>query len=99
MASRPLDCSNEIAPMMFAPNPVGFSIKDFFKANYDNAKLATVHPQVDEIYIFPSKIVHSTAINKSEDERISISADVSIIAKSSENLENLLTPMEKWMKF
>ncbi len=90
---------NEIAPMMFSSNPVGFSIKDFFTPNYDNAKLATVNPQEDEIYIFPSKIVHSTAINKTENERISISADVSIVAKSSENLENLLTPIDKWMKF
>ena len=90
---------NEIAPMMFSSNPVGFSIKDFFTPNYDNAKLATVHPQEDEIYIFPSKIVHSTAINKTDSERISTSADVSIVAKSSENLENLLTPIDKWMKF
>jgi len=60
---------------MFSSNPVGFSIKDFFTPNYDNAKIATVHPQEDEIYIFSSKVVRSTAINKTENERISISAE------------------------
>ena len=43
--------------------------------------------------------MHSTAENKTTFERISISADVSIITKRSENLEHLLTPIENWMKF
>ena len=31
--------------------------------------------------------------------RISISADISIISKESENIENLITPVDKWKKF
>ena len=33
------------------------------------------------------------------EERISISDDISIITKESENIENLITPIDKWMKF
>ena len=43
---------------------------------------------IDEIYIFPSKSIHSTSPNKTNEERISISADISIITKESENIEN-----------
>ena len=84
---------------MFHSPPIDAPINNFFKPNYDNAKVVNIYPQVDEIYIFPSKSVHSTAINKTKNERISISADVSIVAKNSENIEHLLTPVNKWMKF
>ena len=90
---------NEIAPEMFHSPPIDAPINNFFKPNYDNAKVVNIYPQVDEIYIFPSKSVHSTAINKTKNERISISADISIVAKNSENIEHLLTPVNKWMKF
>ena len=43
--------------------------------------------------------MHSTSPNKANEERISISADISIITKESENIENLITPIDKWMKF
>ena len=90
---------NEIVPEIFRSPPLDAPMKFFFKSNYDNARVVIMHPQVDEIYIFPSKIVHSTAINKTKNERISISADISVIAKNSENIEHLLTPVSKWMKF
>ena len=89
---------NEIAPGLF--NPIMKSpSKDFFKTNYLNARIVNIHPKVDEIYIFPSKSIHSTSPNKTNEERISISADISIITKESENIENLITPIDKWMKF
>ena len=49
--------------------------------------------------IFPSKTTHSTSENKTAFERISISADVSIVTKHSKNLEHLLTPIDNWIKF
>ena len=67
----------------------------FFKANFFNARIVNIHPKVDEIYIFPSKSIHSTSPNKTNEERISISADISIITKESENIENLITPIDK----
>ena len=88
---------NEIAPAIFkGENEKQQSI---FKNNLDNARIITVSPEVDELYVFPSKTAHSTSSNKTNDERMSISADISIVAKSSENIEHLLTPINKWKKF
>ena len=70
-----------------------------YKPNYSNAKMINFTPQVDEIIIFPSKTLHSTELNVTDDDRISIAADVSIFAKNSEKLEMLLTPLKKWEKF
>ena len=71
----------------------------FFKTNYDNTNVMIVNPEVDDICIFPSKTLHSTSPNKSNEARISISADISIFAKKSENIEQLTTPVHKWLKF
>ena len=88
---------HEIAPAIFkGENEKQQSI---FKNNLDNARIITVSPEVDELYVFPSKTAHSTSSNKTNDERMSISADISIVAKSSENIEHLLTPINKWKKF
>ena len=90
---------NEIAPGLFHSSSEKSSSKDYYKANFFNARNVNIYPKVDEIYIFPSKSIHSTSPNKTHEERISISADISIITKESENIENLITPIDKWMKF
>ena len=90
---------NEIAPGLFYSSSSKSPSKDFFKRNFFNARIVNIHPKVDEIYIFPSKSIHSTSPNKTNEERISISADISLITKESENIENLITPIDKWMKF
>jgi len=90
---------NEIVPKIFQTSPIKSQADNFFKPNYDNAKFANISTEVDELYIFPSKTMHSTSENKTTFERISISADVSIITKRSENLEHLLTPIVNWIKF
>ena len=74
---------NEIVPKIFQTSPVKSQIDNFFKPNYDNAKFVNISTEVDELYIFPSKTTHSTSENKTTFERISISADVSIITKHS----------------
>jgi len=73
--------------------------KSIFRDNYDNARIISASPEADELYIFPSKTAQSTSSNKTSDERISISADISIVAKNSKNIEHLLTPINKWQKF
>ena len=88
---------NDIVPGLF--KSFYHSSLDFFKTNLYNANSVSFWPKVDEIYIFPSKSQHSTSQNKANEERMSISADISIIAKKSENVEFLQTPINKWMKF
>ena len=51
-----------------------------------------------DIVIFPSKTIHSTQPNASNKERISISADISLIAKDSKLLEHLTPPISNWQK-
>ena len=41
---------------------------------------------------------HGTQVNKSNNQRISISGDVVCIAKDSKLLENMMPPLEKWDK-
>jgi uncharacterized protein (TIGR02466 family) len=86
---------NEIAPQIFNAR----SVQGFFKTNLLNAEVATFSPEIDEILIFPSKTTHSTSFNKTSLERISIAADVILVAKDSVNSENLLPPLGKWGKF
>ena len=76
------------------------TLKKVIIPNTYNASSVTIDTAVDDIVIFPSKTLHSVfpAITTTED-RISISADVSAIAKNSENVETLLTPIDKWVKF
>ena len=88
---------NEIAPELF--NRVNEKSKRFYTTTYDNANNIVFKPEVDEIYIFPSKVLHSTTPNETDDLRISISADISLIAKDSSGNEHLMTPIAKWLKF
>ena len=53
----------------------------------------------DDILIFPSKIFHSTEKNKNNNNRISISADISLYAKDEKFLEHLTPPLSNWKKF
>ena len=53
----------------------------------------------DDIVIFPSKSLHGTEKDVLNSERVSISADIMILAKNSENLEHLITPLDKWKIF
>lgn len=87
---------NEISSGMFNSN---LYKENLFKPNYANAARCNFPPELDEIVIFPSKTQHSTITNETSDDRMSISGDISIISKNSENLETLLTPINKWKKF
>ena len=87
---------NEIARGAFSGN---LTSAELVNPNYSNASKVSFSPELDDIIIFPSKTLHSTLSNKSAEDRISISGDISIVAKNSENLEILLTPINKWKKF
>ena len=58
-----------------------------------------IEPVEDEIIIFPSKTLHSTAPNMTATPRISISADVVITLKDSAGHETLMPPVERWKRF
>jgi len=58
-----------------------------------------LEPDEDEIIIFPSKTLHSTAPNMTTTPRISISADVVITLSDSSGHETLMPPVERWKRF
>ena len=72
---------------------------NFVKLNAINAAQIKIEPNQDDIVIFPSKTFHSTSPSQSNNERISISADVSLISKSSNKIEKFITPVSEWQKF
>ena len=87
---------NELSWGMFSNN---LHQENLFTPNYSNAALGHLSTEQDEIVVFPSKTQHSTITNQTADDRMSISGDISIIAKNSEKLETLLTPVNMWKKF
>ena len=71
------------------------------KMNALNASAVNIEAEEDDIVIFPSKTFHGTGqtVNVSNNDRISIAADISIFAKDSTNLEQFITPINEWEKF
>ena len=68
------------------------------KMNQFNVTQAIINVEENDIIIFPSKTIHSTQASKSNDERISISADIIFVAKDSKLLEMGLPPLNEWTK-
>ena len=90
--------SNEIIPGLFSSKSVNKK-KILKKRDERNSSAVTFDVNEGDIIIFPSKTLHSTQANVKNDSRISLSADVAILARNSENLEHLVPPFEKWKKF
>ena len=68
------------------------------KINELNTNKVVINVKEDDIVIFPSKTSHATQPVKSNNERISISADIVCVAKDSELLEQLMPPLQNWKK-
>ena len=69
------------------------------RSTFFNSNSVNLIPEQDDIIIFPSKTLHATQTNNTEDIRISISADITIISKDTTKIEQLITPIDKWKKF
>tara|TARA_B100000586_G_C20017241_1_gene387370 strand:- start:87 stop:779 length:693 start_codon:yes stop_codon:yes gene_type:complete len=90
--------ANEFIPELF-DSPTIRAKKIIKKKDLCNSSKATIEPKEGDIIIFPSKIFHSTEQNKENNERISISADISFFAKDQSFLEHLTPPFSNWKKF
>ena len=88
---------NEVIPGLFG-SLTAFKRKILKELNVLNASQYTINVKEDDIILFPSKTPHATQPTNTNDERISISADIVCIAKSSEILEHLTPPFENWTK-
>ena len=86
---------NEFLPGLFL-SPTSNKRQIIKKRNISNTAAIVFDAKEDEIVIFPSKTPHQTQPNIKNNNRISISADIFICSKDSENLENLVTPFKNW---
>jgi len=89
---------NEFIPQLFTSVSADRN-KIFKKRTRSNIARINIEPEEDDIIIFPSKTLHGTQKNINNNERISISADISILARESKNLEHLTPPFNEWKKF
>tara|TARA_B100000029_G_C17351723_1_gene879184 strand:+ start:5 stop:706 length:702 start_codon:yes stop_codon:yes gene_type:complete len=89
---------NEFIPQLFSSASVAKTnlIKE---RNITNSPRVNITASEDDIVIFPSKTLHGTESNISNEQRISISADIFCISKDSKYLENLTPPIKNWKKF
>jgi len=89
---------NEFIPLLFSSRSV--EKKNIIKKrDLLSSPIVQISGEEDEIIIFPSKSRHSTQIEIENDERISISADISLLIKNSSEVEHLTPPIENWKKF
>ena len=88
---------NEFLPGLFL-SPTTLKEQIINKRNISNTAAIVFDAKEDEIVMFPSKTSHQTQPNVKNHERISLSADIFLTSKHSENLEHLVTPFDNWKK-
>ena len=104
---KPLNSGNIVFSFNENPNEIAdklFSIDKLKKGllidiNNLNQTVFEIDAMEDEIVIFPSKTAHSTMRNLSNEDRISISGDISIMLKNSNEFEHLLPNPNLWQRF
>jgi uncharacterized protein (TIGR02466 family) len=89
--------ANELAPELFTAAKESLGIIENPNDRTMNRKY--IETTEDEILIFPSKTLHSTAPNMTDQPRISISADVVLALKDSRGHETLMPAIEHWRAF
>jgi uncharacterized protein (TIGR02466 family) len=88
---------NEFIPGLFSSK----TLKDkkvIKEMSISTAPKIIVTVKENDIVLFPSKTLHSTEPNKSNNERISISGDITFLSKDSSLLEHLTPSFENWNK-
>ena len=91
------ESQNEIAKGLFHKEKLDLGLlKEVTKRNTPNIDL---NVEEDNIIIFPSKTKHSTTPNVTQNTRISISGDVTIMLKDSSGHERLMPHFKNWQQF
>ena len=88
---------NEIAKGMFHKEKLDLGLLQ--KIDHRNTPNVDLKVEEDDIVIFPSKTKHATTPNLTEQTRISISGDVTIMLKDSYGHERLMPHFENWQQF
>lgn len=85
---------NELAPTLFEPQMGMFRI--------ESTPINSNHVELDveegQVLVFPSSAMHQTLESESDEERISISADIVLMLKHDNNYEHMMPTFSKWSK-
>ena len=91
------DHPNEFSSGIFTPSKTDLGF--ITEPSMLTWNIVNVDPKEDEIYIFPSKTLHSTDLNESAEPRISISADVTTMLRNSSGHETMMPNVSNWQSF
>ncbi len=87
---------NEFSPGLFHVQMLKNGVLS--KDTVFNCKTALMDPKEDDVFIFPSKTEHGTQNNQSPDLRISITSDIVVTLRESQNVEFLMPNVDQWQK-
>ena len=91
------DHPNEFSPGIFTPSKTDLGF--IAEPSMLTWNIVNIDPKEDEIYIFPSKTLHSTDPNQSSEPRISLSADVTTMLRDSSGHETMMPHVSNWKSF
>ena len=95
-------CPNELAPNLFEAcmglEEEGEGTAFLQQWTPFNANHIDVDTEEGQMLIFPSKALHGTIQSESEEERISISADIVLMLKRDNNFEFLMPAFSNWRR-
>ena len=89
-----LSAPNELAPNLFEPQMGVFRTQ----STPINSNHVDLDVQEGHVLLFPSSAMHETLQSESDEERISISADIVLMLKDNNNFEHLMPTFSKWGK-
>ena len=91
------DKKNEFIPGLFGSKTL-MQKKLLREISFATATRIALDVKEDDIVIFPSKTSHGTEQIKTNTERISISGDVTFLAKDTNQIEHLIPNFKNWKK-
>ena len=87
---------NEIVPNLFS---AAVAVKPFF---VERTPFNSTHVDLDlnegQVLIFPSKTLHQTITSESDDDRISLVADIAVMLKADSECEKFMPDFSLWKK-
>ena len=88
------DPQNEFTAGLFEPHSHDMGL--IKTPNILNSEIVTLPAEEDDIVLFPSKTYHATEPNQTDGPRISISTDIVVTLRESDQVEFVMPDVSKW---
>ena len=87
---------NEIVPNLFS---AAVAVQPFFVERTPfNSNHVDLDPNEGQVLIFPSKTLHQTIQSESDEDRISLTADIAVMLKADSECEKFMPAFSLWKK-